>query len=348
MLSTDVVRDLQAIVGADGVLDAPEDLVAFEFDTTIDRALPDAVVFPTTAQQVSRVVRLAGRLGIPIVGRGAGTGLSGGSVPVEGGIVVAFTRMNHILKLDPVDRLAVVEPGVVNLELDRAARKHGLFFAPDPASQRVCTIGGNIAENAGGPHCLAYGVTTNHVLGLEFVTADGSIVEVGGPTRDLPGYDLTGLVTGSEGTLALVTKAIVRLMPEPETGYTLVAQFKHVEDAGNAVSQMIGNGIVPQCMEISYFEALARLMAGGEEPAVTTTLIVEVEGSQENVTALTPAIRQIIEASGVGEHRRSPRRRRRGRRCGRRVERRRERWDASPPASTSSTACARARSCRSY
>jgi len=130
------------------------------------------------------------------------------------------------------------------------------------------------------------------------VTADGSIVEVGGPTRDLPGYDLTGLVTGSEGTLALVTKAIVKLMPEPETGYTLVAQFKHVEDAGNAVSQMIGSGIVPQCMEISYFEALARLMAGGEEPAVTTTLIVEVEGSQENVTALTPAIRQIIEASG--------------------------------------------------
>ncbi len=298
MLNEQTVAELRQIVGADGVLDAPEDLVTFEFDTTIDRALPDAVVFPTTAQQVSRVVRLAGRLGIPIVGRGAGTGLSGGSVPVEGGIVVAFTRMNHILKLDPVDRLAIVEPGVVNLELDRAARKHGLFFAPDPASQRVCTIGGNIAENAGGPHCLAYGVTTNHVLGLEFVTADGSIVEVGGPTRDLPGYDLTGLVTGSEGTLALVTKAIVKLMPEPETGYTLVAQFKHVEDAGNAVSQMIGNGIVPQCMEISYFEALARMMAGGEEPAVTSTLIVEVEGSQENVTALTPAIRQIIEASG--------------------------------------------------
>jgi len=298
MLDEKTVAELQQIVGPDAVLDAPEDLIVFEFDATIERALPDAAVFPSDARQVSQVVRLAGRVGVPVVARGAGTGLSGGSVPVEGGIVVALTRMKRILKLDPVNRLAVVEPGVVNLVLDQAARKHGLFFAPDPASQRVCTIGGNIAENAGGPHCLAYGVTTNHVLGLELVLADGSIVEVGGMTRDLPGYDLTGVVVGSEGTLAIVTKAIVRLLPEPETGYTLVAQFKYVEDAAAAVSRMIAGGIVPQCMEITYFEALARMMAGGEEPAVTSTLIVEVEGLQENVTALSPAIQRIIEESG--------------------------------------------------
>jgi glycolate oxidase len=302
MLTDHALAELEQIVGPDAVLHAPEDLIVFEFDATISRALPDAVVFPADADQVSQVVRLAGRLGVPVVARGAGTGLSGGSVPVEGGIVVALTRMNRILKLDPVNRLAVVEPGVVNLDLDQAAREHGLFFAPDPSSQRVCTIGGNVAENAGGPHCLAYGVMTNHVLGLELVLADGAIVEVGGMTRDLPGYDLTGLVVGSEGTLAIVTKAIVRLLPEPETGYTLVAQFKELEDASNAVSAIIAAGIVPQCMELSDREvirAIQEAMGIQAEPVAGAILIVEVEGLAEDVAVKSPAILAILEEHGT-------------------------------------------------
>ena len=297
MLPESVIKELQAIVGADNVLFAPEDLIAFEYDATIERGVPDAVVLPKTTQQVAAVVRLAAERGIPIVPRGSGTGLSGGCVPSQGGISLVLTRMNRILELDPVNRIAVVEAGVINFQIDRAARAHGLFYAPDPASYRTCTIGGNVAENAGGPHCLAYGVTTNHVLGLEAVLADGSVVEVGGRTRDVPGYDLTGVIVGSEGTLCAVTKVIVRLLPLPETGHTLVAQFKGVEDAAGAVSQMIASGIVPQCMEITQFEAMARMLSGGAEPEVTASMIVEVEGLREDVAELGSAVREIIEAN---------------------------------------------------
>jgi glycolate oxidase len=297
MLSTEIVRELQRIAGDDNVLFAPEDLIVFEYDATIERGVPDAVVLPVTTQEVSAVVRLAHERGIPIVPRGSGTGLSGGCVPSQGGISLVLTRMNHILELDPVNRIAVVEAGVINFEIDRAARAHGLFYAPDPASYKSCTIGGNVAENAGGPHCLAYGVTTNHVLGLEAVLADGSVVEVGGRMRDVPGYDLTGVIVGSEGTLCAVTKVIVRLLPVPETGYTLVAQFKDVEDAAGAVSRMIASGIVPQCMEITQFESIARMLSRGAEPTVTASMIVEVEGLREDVAELGPAVREIIEAN---------------------------------------------------
>jgi glycolate oxidase len=297
MLPESVIKDLQRIAGGPNVLYAPEDLIVFEYDATIERGVPDAVVLPATTQEVSAVVRLAHERGIPIVPRGSGTGLSGGCVPSEGGISLVLTRMNHILELDPVNRIAVVEAGVINYEIDRAAREHGLFYAPDPASYKSCTIGGNVAENAGGPHCLAYGVTTNHVLGLEAVLADGSVIEVGGRMRDVPGYDLTGVIVGSEGTLCAVTKVIVRLLPVPETGYTLVAQFGAVEHAAGAVSQMIASGIVPQCMELTQFEAIARMLSGGAEPEVTASMIVEVEGLREDVAELGPAVREIIEAN---------------------------------------------------
>ncbi len=302
MLSTQAVKDLERIVGPDAVLHAPEDLIAFEFDSTIARGLPDAVVFPADARQVSQVVHLAHHLGLPLVPRGAGTGLSGGAVPVRGGIVLVLSRMNRILEIDPLNRIAVVEPGVVNLDLDTEARKHGLFFAPDPSSQRVCTIGGNVAENAGGAHCLAYGVTTNHVLGLELVLADGSIVEVGGRLRDVPGYDLTALVVGSEGTLCVVTKAVVRLLPVPETGYTLVAQFAEVEHACTAVSAIIAGGIVPQCMEMSDREvlrAVQEFLGIAGEPTAGATLIIEVEGLAERVAADGPAIEAILGQQGA-------------------------------------------------
>jgi glycolate oxidase len=200
------------IVGPLGCLGSPDDLKLYEYDGGVDKHAPDLVVFPKTTEEVAAIARIAHELKIPIVGRGAGTGLSGGAIPREGGVVVAFSRMNKILEIDLENERAIVQPGVVNLDITQAVDGDGYFYAPDPSSQRACTIGGNVAENAGGPHTLAYGVTTNHVLGLEFVLADGAIVQTGGKELDLPGYDLTGLLTGSEGTMVLVTKVIVRLM----------------------------------------------------------------------------------------------------------------------------------------
>ena len=214
MLSPTVRDELIRIAGPRHVLDRPEDLRLYEYDGGVDKARPDVVVLPATGEQVSAIVKLAAQNGLPLVGRGAGTGLSGGSIPRLGGILVGFARMNRILEIDYANERAVVEPGVVNLDLTNAMQAGGYFFAPDPSSQRSCTIGGNVAENAGGPHTLVYGVTTNHVLGLEVVLANGAVVRTGAAWPDTPGYDLTGLLTGSEGTMALVTKVIVRLINE--------------------------------------------------------------------------------------------------------------------------------------
>ena len=182
-----LVKQLQHIVGKRSVIHHPDDLLVFEYDGSVDRGLPAAVAFPASTEEVSRVVELAGREGLPVIPRGAGTGLSGGAIASEGGIELALTRMRSILEIDPLNRIAVVEPGVVNLDLSVAASRYGLYFAPDPSSQRACTIGGNVAENSGGPHCLRYGVTTNHVLSLEVVLEDGSVVWLGDPYRTAPG-----------------------------------------------------------------------------------------------------------------------------------------------------------------
>src|ERR1700674_2621604 len=203
MTSPALIRELQAAIGKRWVLHAPEDLLVYEYDATIDRSLPEAVVLPQSTEDVATAVRIAGRHGVPVTARGSGTGLSGGAIPCEGGVVIVTTRMNRILELDPENRLAVVQPGVINLHISEAAAPFGLYYAPDPSSQRACSIGGNVAENAGGPHCLRYGSTVNHVLGLEIVTADGYVVEIGGATLDGQGYDLAGVVVGSEGTLAI-------------------------------------------------------------------------------------------------------------------------------------------------
>jgi len=223
-------------VGSRFVFDRPEDLRLYEYDGGQDKARPDAVVLPQTTQQVSAIARLASRHGLPLIGRGAGTGLSGGAIPRYGGILVGFARMNRILEIDYANERAVVEPGVVNLDLSSAVQPGGYFFAPDPSSQRACTIGGNVAENAGGPHTLVYGVTTNHVLGLEVVLADGTVVRTGAAWPDSPGYDLTGLLTGSEGTMALVTKVIVRLMRQPEAVKTVLAIYDSADDCAATVS----------------------------------------------------------------------------------------------------------------
>src|SRR5664279_3283298 len=226
MLSSSLRDDLVRIVGSRFVFDRPEDLRLYEYDGGVDKARPDAVVLPQTTEQVSAIARLASRHGLPIVGRGAGTGLSGGAIPRHGGILVGFARMNRILDIEYANERAVVEPGVVNLDLSIAVQPGGFFYAPDPSSGRACTIGGNVAENAGGPHTLVYGVTTNHVLGLEAVLPDGSVIQSGGKEQDLPGYDLTGLLTGSEGTMALVTKVIIRLMRQPELVKTILAVYE--------------------------------------------------------------------------------------------------------------------------
>jgi len=216
MLPAGLKERVAAVVGPRGYLDRDEDLSLYEYDGGVDKHRPDLVVFPRTTAEVAALVKLAQEFGIPFVGRGSGTGLSGGAIPVEGGLMVAFARMNRILEIDLENERAVVQPGVVNLDITLAVQGSGYFYAPDPSSQRACTIGGNVAENAGGPHTLAYGVTTNHVIWLELVLPDGTIVETGGKETDLAGYDLTGLLTGSEGTMALVTKITVRLMRRPE------------------------------------------------------------------------------------------------------------------------------------
>lgn len=303
-LDKHVLRELVALVGREYVLHEPADLLVFEYDGTIDRALPQVVVLPETAEQVSGVVKAARRHGLPVTPRGAGTGLSGGAVAEGGGVVLALTRMKRILDVNAEDRTALVEPGVVNLDLSRAVRPHGLYFAPDPASQRACTVGGNVAENAGGPHCLAYGVTTNHVLGLELVLADGDVVWVGGRTRDLPGYDLTGAVIGSEGTLAIVTKVRVRLLPLPEAAITLLAIFDEMDQASNAVSAIIGQGIVPAALEMmdrEIIQAVEPALHVGYPMDAEAVLLIEVEGLREEVVEEGESVEKICQAQGARE-----------------------------------------------
>ncbi len=303
-LDKHVLRELVALVGREYVLHEPADLLVFEYDGTIDRALPQVVVLPETAEQVSGVVKVARRHGLPVTPRGAGTGLSGGAVAEGGGVVLALTRMKRILEVNAEDRTALVEPGVVNLDLSRAVRSHDLYFAPDPASQRACTVGGNVAENAGGPHCLAYGVTTNHVLGLELVLADGDVVWVGGRTRDLPGYDLTGAVIGSEGTLAIVTKVRVRLLPLPEAAITLLAIFDEMDQASNAVSAIIGQGIVPAALEMmdrEIIQAVEPALHVGYPMDAEAVLLIEVEGLREEVVEEGESVEEICQAQGARE-----------------------------------------------
>ena len=291
-----LVEDLRAVVGADYVIYKPEDLIVFEYDGSVDRALPTVVVLPASAGQVSDCVKLAAGYGIPVVARGAGTGLSGGAVAERGGMVLALTRMTKILDVDVENRVAIVEPGVINLDLTEHVSRHGLYYAPDPSSQRACTIGGNVAENSGGPHCLAYGVTTNHVLGLEVVYADGRVEWVGGLHREAPGLDLRGILIGSEGTLAIVTKIAVRLLRQPESVKTLLAIFRELDDASAAVSGIIGAGIVPAALEMMddlCIEAAEASVHAGYPNGAGAVLLVEVDGLAEAVEEEVAAVEEV-------------------------------------------------------
>jgi glycolate oxidase len=296
-----VIRELQAAIGKRWVLHAAEDLMVYEYDATIERGMPQAVVLPSTSEEVASSVRIARKHGLALTARGSGTGLSGGAIPCEGGVVIVTTRMNRILEVNAESRYSVVQPGVINLHISQAVAEHNLYFAPDPSSQRACSIGGNVAENAGGPHCLRYGSTVNHVLGLEIVTPDGDIVQLGGASG-APGYDLTGIVVGSEGTLGIVTKVIVRLLPKAESVITLLAIFNEVREASQAVSAIVSAGVLPAALEMIdryTMKAVEDALHTGYPLDAGAVLLIEVEGLREETEEQAAAVRRICEEQGA-------------------------------------------------
>jgi len=299
-----LVNDLQQALGAASVLHAPEDLIVYEYDATIERALPDAVVFPQATAEVAAVVRIANAHDVPIVPRGSGTGLAGGTVPVLGGVLVVMTRMNRILEIDADNRVAVVQPGVINLHLQDALGPYGLLYAPDPSSQRVCTIGGNIANNSGGPHTLAHGSTVNHILALEVVLPDGRVIRLGSRVPDAPGVDLRGLLVGSEGTLGIVTEATLHLVRQTPATRTLLAIFESVRAASEAVSMVIQRGVIPVAMEMLDNEIIRivepRIKAGYPLDA-NAALLIEVEGVAEGVAADSAVVEAAMRDAGARE-----------------------------------------------
>ena len=297
-----LARDLAAIVGKDAVLWKNYDLRLYEYDGSIDRHLPDAVVFPTTPQQVAELVRYCNRERLYYTARGAGTGLSGGSIPIRGGVLIAFTRMNRIIEIDAENLRAVVEPGVVNLHLSQAAAPYGLYYVPDPSSQKASTIGGNVGENSGGPHTLVYGVTTNHTLGLEVVTPDGEIRHFGGKAPDAPGYDMCGLFVGSEGTIGLVTRITVKLTPLPPGVKTFLAIFDSIEKCSNAVSSIIKRGVIPAALEMMdrlMIGAVERVTHAGYPLDAEAVLLIECEGFPQALVEQAEAIEEVCLAEGA-------------------------------------------------
>jgi glycolate oxidase len=295
-------HDFQRVLGAANVITDPARLRSYECDgLTGYRVVPGLVLLPHTAEQVTSAVRVCAAHGIPFVARGAGTGLSGGALPVADGVVISLQRLRRVLEVDPVDRRAVLEPGVTNLDITRAAAPHGLYYAPDPSSQQVCTIGGNVAENSGGAHCLKYGFTTNHVLSLEVVLADGSLVTLGGDSPEQAGPDLRGVFLGSEGTVGIATKITVRLLRTPETVRTLLADFPSVRAAGEVVSDIVAAGIVPAAVEMMdtlAIEAAEEAVHAGYTRGVPAALVVELDGPAAECEGQFEQVRDICARHG--------------------------------------------------
>lgn len=277
-----LVARMKAIVGNDNVLTATADLAAYECDGfTIAKTKPNVVVFPTTTEHIVGIVTACNEMGVSFLARGAGTSLAGGCVLVGGGVMIALARMKRILEVNTRDRYAVVEPGVVNVWLTNALKPHGFHYAPDPSSQGACTIGGNVATNSGGPHTLKYGVTVNHILGVELVLPDGRVVTVGGPTEEQPGFDLTGAIVGNEGTFGVVSKVWVRLTKNPEAYRTLLGVFETIDDATNTISDIIGAGIVPAALELldkTMLSAVEAAFKFGFPLDAEAVVIMEVDG----------------------------------------------------------------------
>lgn len=302
-LFSSLIAPLKAIVGADYVLSDPLDLALYEADAeTLDIAPPDLVVLPGTTEEVSAVLKLVYGKDIPVTARGAGTGLSGGATCVRGGISLVLTRMNKILNIDADERTAHVQVGATNVSVSEKAAPHNLYFAPDPSSQIASTIGGNIAENAGGPHTLKYGMTTHHVLAMRAVLSDGDIVTIGGAGRSGELVDLSGVIVGSEGTLCLVTEALLRLTPRAEKTETLLAYFPSVGAGGKAVSDIVARGIVPAAMEMIdslTLNAVEDYLAMGLLREAGALLIIELDGSPESISASTSIVEECLAKNGV-------------------------------------------------
>jgi glycolate oxidase len=294
-IPTNVVARIAAIVGAEHCISEPEQLRTYECDALMSfRQRPGLVVLPGSTEEVSKVVTLARQAGLPIVPRGAGTGLSGGALPVPGCVVIGLSRMKRVLEVDLENAWMRVEPGVA------------YYYAPDPSSQSVCTIGGNVAENSGGAHCLKYGFTTNHVLGARLVVESGDVIDLGGPVLDSPGYDLLGVLVGSEGTLGIVTEVILRILRKPEMTHTFFATFPSTDEAGNAVSAIIASGIVPAAIEMMDRLAIAAIKAatGLAWPDVGAALLMDVDGPAGEVEHTSESAGRIATAAGALEIRR--------------------------------------------
>src|SRR5918996_4434830 len=302
-LSAEFIGGLRGIVGDEGLVLTAEGRMVYECDMhTFYKGAPDAVALPTRAEQVQEIVRLCRRQRVPIVPRGSGTGLIGGAMAPEGGVMVGMNRMAAILDVDLPNRCATVQPGLINLWLTNAVRERGWFFAPDPSSQMVSSIGGNVATNAGGPHCLKYGITTNHVLGLELVTGTGDLVRLGGAVADRPGYDLVGASVGAEGTFGLVTAVTVRLLHVAESVKTALASFTSIEAAAEAVSAIIAAGMLPAALEMLDEVMIGAINAGSgaNYPAqAAAVLLVELDGPRAEVEAQAERAAAICRARGA-------------------------------------------------
>ena len=293
-----IVAELRDILGPDGVLDRYEDLLVYEYDAYMDRSLPQVVARPTSGAQIAAVMRVAARERLAVTARGGASGLSGGVIPIEGGITIDLNRMYRVLEVDEANGLALVEPGLINLDLSLEVAPRGLYYAPDPSSQKTSTIGGNIAENAGGPHCLSHGMTTNHVVGLELTTQDGLLCQIGGPAPDAPGYDLVGLTVGSEGTFGIVSQAWVRLLRLPPVTVTFLAAYDTVESAGAAVSALVASGVTPAACELMdgpAIQALERAYNVGYPPGAGAILLIDVDGLPEAVEEQSGRVERICQ-----------------------------------------------------
>ncbi|MBU2228600.1 MAG: FAD-binding protein [Proteobacteria bacterium] len=299
-----MIGELIRLVGRENVLSSAMHFKLYEYDASMIRTNPDCIVLPTSTEQVAAVVKFAHDNKIPVVARGTGTNLSGGSVTVQGGIAVVLTQMNRIIEMDIENLRVVVQPGVITLDLKNELAKHGYLYQPDPASEKVTTIGGNFGENAGGPHCLKYGVTSNHVLGAEVVLYDGQVVEVGGKALDNPGYDLPGILGASEGTLGIVTKATLRIMPKAEAVKTMLCIFNSIEDGGNTVTAIIGEGIIPATLEMMdsfVIKAVEEAYHIGFPIDAAAILIIELDGLKDGMDRLTERILAICRQNNVRE-----------------------------------------------
>lgn len=304
MLTAQHIAELQAIMGADGLITEESQLQTYECDgLTNFRVLPGAVVLPRNAQQVQAVVKFCARHKIPFVSRGAGTGLSGGALPAKGGIVIGLARMNRILETDFANQRVVVEPGVINSHVTQHVASHGYFYAPDPSSQSVCTIGGNVAENSGGAHCLKYGFTVTHVLAVEVALPSGELVQLGSNTLDQPGYDLPGVFVGSEGTLGVATKVTLRIVKRPEVVQTLLAAFNSIEAAGQTVSDIITAGMLPSALEIMDALSIeaAEAAVHAHYPVCSALLLVELDGPCTEVDTLVRDVKALCHNNGAWE-----------------------------------------------